>query len=50
MDNEALHGKDAARLYREMWSIDRIAAIFGTNHEAMRRLIARHAALRAGDR
>ena len=34
---------DAVRLYDQMWSIERIAALFGTNYEAMRRLIARHA-------
>ncbi len=41
---------DAVRLYAQMWSVERIAGLFGTNYEAMRRLIARHAALRNTDR
>ena len=41
---------DAVRLYEQMWSIERIAGLFGTNYEAMRRLIARHGVLRNNDR
>jgi hypothetical protein len=29
-----------------MWSVERIAEIFGYNCDAMRRLLARHASLR----
>jgi hypothetical protein len=36
---------EAARLYGEMWSVERIAEIFGFNYDAMRRLLARHASL-----
>jgi hypothetical protein len=35
--------EDAIRLCREMWSIDRIATLFGTGHDAMRRVVARRA-------
>ena len=41
---------DAVRLYEQMWSVERIAGLFGMNFEAMRRLIARRAVLRDSDR
>jgi hypothetical protein len=34
---------DAVRLYEQMWSIERVAELFESNYDAMRRLIARHA-------
>ena len=49
-DGEESFTEDAVRLYAQMWSAERIARLFGTNHEAMRRLLARHAELRASDR
>ena len=41
---------DAVRLYQEMWSIERIAGLFGSNYDAMRRLVARNTKLRKADR
>jgi hypothetical protein len=41
---------DALRLYEQMWSIERIATLFGSSHDAMRRLIGRHGGLRKADR
>lgn len=48
--DEEQTAQDAVRLYAQMWSIERIAALFRTDDAALRRMIARRAALRAADR
>jgi hypothetical protein len=48
-DDKALTMQDAARLYEEMWSVERVAELFGFAPETMRRLLARRTALRESD-
>ena len=38
------------RLYEQMWSVERIARLFGSRQDVMRRLIGRHMGLRKADR
>jgi hypothetical protein len=45
-DDEETTAEDAVRLYGEMWSISRVAEIFGYSDNALRRLLARRGALR----
>ena len=47
-NGEERTARDAVRLYGEMWSADRVAELFGYDDDAMRRLLARHGALRGG--
>jgi hypothetical protein len=42
--------QDAVRLYEQMWSVERIARLFGTDAEVVRRLIARRTVLRPAER